>query len=354
MIQRYPSKPITVKRSFGLALFVFIAAQLLGQTGGTHAFSSLDIQPSARVAAAGGQLPAVRDGDLSLAIFNPALLDSLTHNRVSLSYVNYFSGVNLGYAGYAHHLDSLGITVSGTLQYVNYGQFSERNIIGQETGNFSAGDYALILGAAKPIDSLFTAGINLKTVYSNLAGFNAWGMAVDGGVTYFNPDRRFTAALVVRNLGFVANGFTDGQRDSLRTNVLIAFSKRLKYAPLRFSVVYDNIQQWDLTTGFEPEATIDPFSGEEVGGIRFPFADNLMRHFTFGAEILLSDNLYLNVGYNYRRRQELKLNDRSGTAGLSYGLGFRINRFNIAYGRAIYHFAGPSNHFTLTTRLSDW
>ncbi len=335
-------------------MFFLLSLGAFAQNGGSHAFSSLDIQPSARVAAAGGQLPAVRDGDLSLAIFNPALLDSLTHKRVSLSYVNYFSGVNLGYAGYAHHLDSLGITVAGTLQYVNYGQFTERDITGLETGNFSAGDYALILGAAKPIDSLFTAGVNLKTVYSNLAGYNAWGMAVDGGVTYFNPERRFTAALVIRNLGFVANGFTDGERDSLRTNVLIAFSKRLKHAPLRFSVVYDNIQQWDLTTGFEPQATIDPFSGEEVGGIRYPFADNLMRHLTFGAEILLSDNLYLNIGYNYRRRQELKLNDRSGTAGLSYGLGFRINRFNIAYGRAIYHFAGPSNHFTLTTRLSDW
>lgn len=346
---------MNLKITFSLAITLFcLKLNTLGQNGGNTVFTSLDIQPSARVAAMGGMLPAVRDGDLTLAIFNPALLDSLSHQKASLSYVNYFSGVNLGFASYAHHIDSTDITVSATMQYVNFGQFIERDASGLETGTFSAGDYALILGAAKPIDSLFTAGINLKGIYSNIAGFNAWGVALDAGVTYHNPAKRFTAALVARNIGHVFSGYTDGQRDSIGANVMIGITQQLKHAPFRFSLVYDNLQRWDLTTPFDATSTVDPFTGEEVGGIRFPTADQFMRHITFGTEILIGENVHVNLGYNYRRRQELKLNDRPGTAGLSWGLGFKINRFNFAYGRAIYHFAGPSNHFTMTTRISDW
>lgn len=344
----------TVNRLLTAILFVLTTSGVFAQTGGNTVFTSLDVQASARIAAMGGQLPAVRDGDLNLAVYNPALLDSLHHQKMALSYVNYFSGVNLGFASYAHHLDSSNITIAGTLQYVNYGEFIERDVTGLELGTFNAGDYALTIGAAMPIDSLFTVGMNVKTMYSNIAGFNAWGVALDGGVTYHNPERKFTAALVVRNVGHVFNGFTDSARDSIAPNLLIAFTKELKHAPFRFSIVYDHLQQWDLTTPFDAQTVIDPFTGEETGGIAFPLGDQFMRHITFGTEVLLGDNFHINLGYNYRRRQEMKLNDRPGTAGLSWGLGFKINRFNFSYGRAVYHFAGPSNHFTVTTRISDW
>jgi hypothetical protein len=344
----------TIYRFFIVTLTGLSTLLAQGQTGGNTVFTSLDIQPSARVAAAGGFLPSVRDGDLSLAIYNPALLDTLSHQQTALSYVNYFAGVNLGFAGYAHHLDSSNITLAATMQYVNYGQFIERDAAGFELGSFSAGDYALILGAATPIDSLFTAGINLKGIYSNIAGFNAWGVAVDFGVTYHNPLKRVTAALVARNIGHVFGGFTDGERDSISPNVMVSVTHKLKHAPFRFTLIYDHLQQWDLTTPFDRQPTIDPFTGNEVGGIRYPFGDRLMRHITFGTEILLTDNMFVNIGYNYRRRQELRINDRPGTAGLSWGLGFRISKFNFAYGRATYHFAGPSNHFTITTRMSNW
>jgi len=99
---------------------------------------------------------------------------------------------------------------------------------------------------------------------------------------------------------------------------------------------------------------VDPVSGEVVDDNSFEFGDMLMRHIVLGAELLISDNINIRLGYNYRRRQELKINDRPGTAGLSWGVGFKISRFEISYGRASYHLAGPSNHFTLTTNLSSW
>jgi hypothetical protein len=78
-----------------------------------------------------------------------------------------------------------------------------------------------------------------------------------------------------------------------------------------------------------------------------------MRHVTLGTEFIITPNIFLRVGYNYRRRQELKIAEKPGTAGFSFGFECKVNRFQIGYGRAIYHLAGPSNHFTVTTNLRN-
>ena len=292
-------------------------------------------------------MPAVADGDVNLALYNPSLLDSTSHQKLGLSYVNYFSGINLGFASYAHHLDSSDITLAATMQYVNYGDFTERDAAGNDLGSFRAGDYALTIGAAKPIDSLFTVGANAKVTY------NALGLAIDAGITYNNPKRLLTAALVLRNLGVQVNGYTSDVRDTLPANLMISVSKKLRYAPFRFSVTYDQMQQWDLTAGDPTSSTIDPLTGELIEENSFELGDQFMRHIILGTELLLGDNFNVQVGYNYRRRQEMKLSDRPGTAGLSWGLGLRIKRFDISYARASYHLAGGSNHFTISTRLGS-
>jgi hypothetical protein len=87
---------------------------------------------------------------------------------------------------------------------------------------------------------------------------------------------------------------------------------------------------------------------------KFEFGDKLMRHMVVGTEILLGPNFNIRLGYNYLRRQELKLADKPATSGISFGLGMKIKRFNLSYGRAIYHVAGPSNHLTLSTDLDLW
>lgn len=302
----------------------------------------------------GGALPTIHDGDLNLALYNPALLDSTMHQATSLSYVNYFSGINLGFASYAHHLDSSNITLGGHIQYVDYGSFTERDASNTELGSFRAGDYALVFGASLPVDSLFTAGVNFKAIYSNLESYDAWGLAIDGGVTYQNPARQFSASLVVRNLGLQIDGYRDGVKDTLPLNIQVGFAKRLKHAPFRFSLVIDQLQQWDLAPESDNTVVIDPLTGLVVENTKNNFGDRLMRHVIIGTEFLLGESFKLNMGYNYRRRQELKLEDRPGTAGFSWGIGLNMKRFALSYGRAIYHFAGPSNHFTLTTKLSDW
>lgn len=333
-----------------LPLLLF-CSRAQAQLGGESIFNSLNIPASARVAALGGNLISVKDGDLNLGMYNPALLDSNMHQDLALSYVNYFSDVNLGFASYAHQLDSL-TTLAGSIQYVDYGEFSERDISGLEIGSFNTGDYALILGAGRQIDSSFTVGANLKFLYSTIAQYSSTAGAIDLAGTYFNRKRKFTASLMVRNLGTQFKTFNEDVREPLPFEVQLGISKRLKHAPLRFSVVAENLQKWNLIPEAQEESVqIDPITGEIIESNRFEFGDKLMRHLVLGTEILITDNFNIRVGYNYRRRQELKVSDRPGTAGISWGLAFRISRFHISYGRATYHLAGPSNHFTISTSL---
>lgn len=336
------------------SVFVFLSCSVLAQLGGQTIFQSLNVPSSARVASLGGNLISVKDSDLNLAIYNPALLDSATSNQLALSYVNYFSDVNFGFASYARNIDS-SLTMAATLQYASFGEFKETNFIGQETGSFTAGDYSLIIGAGYKIDSNFTIGANAKVIYSTLVDYSAAGGAVDLAGVYHSEKRRFTAALVMKNIGYQFNNYTSDNIEKIPFEIQMGISKRLKHAPFRFSVIAENLQQWDLTYDNPNQPSeVDPVTGETVDGSSFEFGDNLMRHMVLGAELLLTDNFNFRVGYNYRRRQEMKINDRPGTAGISWGVGFRISRFELSYGRASYHLAGPSNHFTLTANLNSW
>lgn len=327
-------------------------ADLKAQLGGNSVFNSLNVPASSRAAALGGNGGAIKDGDLSLALYNPALLDSNMHKNLALSYVNYFSDVNFGFASYAHRVDSL-TTLSGSVQFVDYGEFTERDVSGQELGTFTAGDYAIILGASRQIDSAFTVGANLKFLYSTIDQFSSSAAAVDLAASYTNKKRLFNATFLLRNIGTQFKSYTSDERESLPFDIQLGISKELKYAPLRFSIVADNLQEWDLRPESEIEnVEIDPITGEVIEGNDFEFGDILMRHIIVGAEVLISDNLELRFGYNYRRRQELQVTEKPGTAGFSYGLSFRISRFHISYGRATYHLAGPSNTFTISTALA--
>ena len=136
----------------------------------------------------------------------------------------------------------------------------------------------------------------------------------------------------------------------------IGICKRPRHAPFRFHLIASNLQKWDLTyTNSNAAVVTDPVTGQVIETkAKFEFGDKLMRHMTIGTEVLLGENFTINIGYNYRRRQELKMPDRPATAGVSFGFGMKVKKFNLSYGRAIYNASGPSNHLTISTQLGQW
>lgn len=338
-----------------LLTVVFSIPELQAQTGGNTIFNSVNIPGSARVAAMGGSYFAVKDGDIHLAAFNPSLLDSNMSGKVGMSYVDYFDKINIGYATYAHSINKK-LTLGGTMQYLNYGKQTELDALGYEMGSFNAADYSLSMSAGYQYDSLWSLGATLKPLYSTLANYASFALALDAGVTYYKPSKNFTASLVVKNFGAQIKTYVPGEdRQKLPLEIQIGITKRPRHAPFRFSIVYENAQKWDLTyVNPNTPVIIDPVTGTVIEEDNWEFGDKLMRHVIVGSEFLLSENLHIRVAYNYRMRQELKLNDKPGTSGFSYGLSFKVSRFNFSYGRAIFHLAGPSNHFSVTTNLNNW
>ena len=332
---------------------VLLALPLRAQKGGESTYSFLTVTNSARVAALGGEVISIRDDDLNLVFHNPALLSPAMDNHLTLNYVNYFAGVNFGYTSYAFHKSGVGSFAAG-IHYVNYGTFDRTDELGQVQGTFRAAEYALNLVYARSfLDSLLTVGANLKPIFSGFEQYTSLGLALDLGVNYYIPASYTSIGFVAKNMGGQLSTYA-GSRENLPFELQLGITQGLAHAPFRFSIFYQNLERWDLS--YEKESDDSNTSlGEEVEQGQFDiFGDKLMRHLVIGVELLLGENFHFDMGYNYKRRQEMKLTTAPGMVGFSWGFGFRVSKFHIAYGRSSYHIAGGTNHFSLTTNLSDF
>lgn len=332
-----------------LLLPLLVNAQKRGET----TYSFLGLTNSARVAALGGEVVSLRDDDINLVFHNPALLSPGMHNHLTLNYVNYFAGVNFGYASYSQHREGLGSFAAG-MHYINYGTFDQTDELGEVLGTFRASEYALNLVYSRSIiDTFLTAGINLKPIFSSLEQYSSLGIALDAGITYHNPNTLTTVGFVAKNMGVQFTSYS-GTREKIPFELQAGITQGLAHAPFRFNITCQNLERWDLTYEL-PESNDFNSLGEETKKSGFDvFGDKLMRHMVFGVEFLLGENFHVDLGYNYKRRKEMKVTARPGLVGFSFGFGLRISKFHIAYGRSTYHLAGGTNHFSLTTNLSDF
>lgn len=343
------------------ALFTFFLLTLfhfsMAQVGGERTYSFLNLPTSARSGAMGGDFISVRDGDANLVTDNPATLHKSMDQHIGLSYINYIGDVNFGYVNYVKHYSKIG-TFNAGLQYINYGKFTRTDISGNKQGSFNAGEYAFDVSMSREIDSVLTLGGSFKVIYSALADYNSFGLALDFGAHYRSRSKLFTAGLAVNNMGSQIKPYVSGKYESLPFEIQLGASYKLEKAPLRFTILASNLQQWDLTTdrGKDDIPTINSTNNLNVDKKNEDFItfDKVMRHLVIGSEIIVSKNFNIRFAYNYQRRQELKLKTSSGLTGLSFGLGFKIKKIHFSYALATYHAGGYSNHFTVTSNLREW
>ena len=339
-----------------IGLFIGALSSLLvfSQSGGDNTYEFLNITSSARVAALGGQQIAVKDNDSFLAFDNPSLLNKEMDNKLALTYLNYISDIGSGFASYTKYFKDVG-TFSGAVKFIDYGEFTETDNAGNEIGDFSAGEYAFVIGYAKQVDTNFSIGANVKVIYSDFYDYNSLGAAVDLSATYVSLDRSFTMAMVVKNFGQQVTKYGDRENEDLPFEIQYGLTKRFKNVPIRLGLMLHNLQQWDLSYENPNEAQQSSILGapqeEEKDN---EFLDNLGRHIVINTAFLVSKNFNIRFGYNYQRRAELKIDEKIGTVGFSWGLGFRVNKFHLSYGRSAFHQAAATNTFSISTRLSDF
>jgi hypothetical protein len=346
-----------MKKSCVLSLLILIfSLSANAQIGGSSVFPSWDLPLSARAAAIGGNCMAINNNDINLATWNPAMLNSTMSTQCAFSFADYFSDIKYGYAGFAYHVDKVG-TFALTTTRIDYGKFRETDNTGATIGEFSAGEYGINVGYNRAIDTNFSVGATAKFIQSNLFLWKASGIAIDLAAKYKIPNRDFTASFLIRNVGMMTKTYTDGNKEKLPFEMEAGMAFKPKHMPFRFSFAFTNLQKWDLTyiDPNNPPETVDPLTGDSIKVSKFKtFNDKFGRHVVFGGELLIGKVVSLRMGYNYMRRKELMVDTRHGATGFTFGVGIHVYKFNFSYAHAVYHLAGATNTFTLTTCISDF
>lgn len=289
-------------------------------------YNFLRLPVGAHAAALGGDNISIIEDDESFIFSNPALLSSVTDKTINFNFMSYMSGVNTSSAAFNRNIgERASWAVSG--QYIDYGkmkQVDENNI---QTGEFGARDIAMTGYFSYMLTDRIAGGIAAKFITSYIGDYNSIAMGVDLGLNYYDSDRDWSASFVVKNLGGQLKAY-DNIYEHMPIDVQLGVSKRFLNAPLRLSATLVDLNHWDY---------------------------KLLYHAVMGAELLLSDNIWVGAGYNFRRANEMKIintkrEESSHGAGWSLGAGLNLERFklNLAYGK--YHVS--SNSITINVAYS--
>ncbi len=332
-----------------------LPAWLHAQVGGESVFPLLDESPSARTTAMGGLFISVFDNDAALALQNPSLINPSMHNRLSLHYIDFLADMKEGYAGYVRDFDKIKTTFNAGIQFLNYGNFTATDEIGNPIGTFNGSDYALTLGAGRTYADRFHYGMSATFLTSKLESYSANGATLTFAGAYHDSTHGFTATVLFKNVGTQFKSYLSGQNEPLPFDIQAGVSKRLEHTPFLFSLVLHDLYRWDIRYDDPNEvdqSTIFIDSTQQTKDKKY-IADKIFLHTVIGAEIFFGKAFRINIAYNHQRRQELAFQDRRGLAGFSFGADLTINRFTVSYGRAIYNVAGGVNHFSLGMNLDE-
>jgi hypothetical protein len=311
----------------------------VSQIGGDTGYQVLNLSKSARSAGLAGTTISIADGDISQFYENPAILDSIKQADVFFNVNPYFADAVVFSVAYAFELKKAGTFAIG-LNYLDYGSFDFTDATGNSAGTFGSQDYIFSVGKAHKLGPI-TLGGNIKLLHSSIDTYSSTAVLGDiGGI--FRVNDTWTMGMVFSNIGARISQFNDLSITEIPFDVKIGTTFKPQYMPLRFTLTSNNLTQKNEVKEVDEEGR----SNVEL--------EKILRRINFGVELLLSDNFQLLFGYNHKRKQELKLEDLGGGAGLSFGLLLTIKRIQLRYSRAIFHAAGGSSFISLQTNLNNF
>ena len=289
-------------------------------------YNFLRIPVSAHAAALGGDNISIIENDASLIFSNPALLCNVADKQIGLNYMNYMQGANTLSASYNFDVMDRG-SLAVSAQYMDYGQMKEMNPEGIQTGDFKAKDISMAGYFSYMLSDYFSAGISAKFITSYIGNYNSIGVGVDLGANYYNADKEFSVSAVIKNLGGQVKAYNEDY-EAMPIDMQIGISKRLVNTPLRLNGTLVNLNH---------------------------LKGKLKDHLVIGADLLLSESIWVGFGYNFRRASEMSIgtgdNKSSHGAGFSLGAGINLERFkvNAAWGK--YHVSSNSLLINLAYEL---
>ena len=305
-----------MKNSFFALLFAVFAITATAQERQTE-YNFLRLPVSAHAAALGGENITIIEDDPALMFSNPALAASVNDKTIGLSYMNYMDGVNYMSASFNKILKEKA-TLAGGIQYVNYGKMKQTDENNVQSGEFSASDIAIDAIFSYQLSERIVGGITAKFIMSYIGSYSSMAVGIDLGVNYYDPDREWSISAVAKNLGGEVKAY-DEEFGKMPLDLQVGVSKTFAALPVRLSATLVDLTHYNYS---------------------------FKNHIILGADVLLSQSLWIGAGYNFRRVEEMKISDgeseSSHGAGLSFGAGLNLDRFklNVAYGK--YHVSSSS------------
>ena len=300
---------------FTLLLTLF-AVVIRAQESQTE-YNFLRLPVSAHAAALGGENITIIEDDPSLMFSNPALASSVSDKTVGLSYMNYMRGAHYMGASYTKALGEKA-TLAGGVQYMNYGKMKEVDANNVQTGTFNASEIAVEGIFSYELARNLVGGITAKFITSYIGNYNSMAVGVDLGLNWYEPERQWSVSLVAKNLGGQIKAYEEDY-GKMPIDVQVGVSKTFAALPVRVSATLVDLAHYDY---------------------RF------INHLNLGAEVLLSESIWVGGGYNFRKADEMTIgkdeNASAHGAGFSVGAGINLEQFklNLAYGK--YHAASNS------------
>ena len=316
-------------------LLLLLTPLTIKAQGGESAFNFLRLPYSSRAAALGGNNISIVDDDLSMSIHNPALLINVSDKTIDLSFMTYMSGSKVAGAAFNKTIGKRSAAAVAA-RYVDYGKFdgyTQDNIF---TGTFRAMDIELSFMYSYLLSEHWSGGVSGKFIYSQYESLNSLALGVDLGLNYYNPDVEFSASLAFKNLGGQVMTF-EQEHEIMPIDIQLGFTKRLAHAPILLSATLVDLHRWRATDFYNADGSKDNFG------------KLLMKHIILGADILIGNNFYASIGYNYRTSRELSTG--RGLTGFSLGAGLHINKvkFGASFGQL--HVSSTSMLFNIAYSL---
>lgn len=323
-------------------------------TGGQRTMEFLRLPNAPHISALGGINVANADRDISFALQNPALARPGLHNELGLNFNAYYSGISASNLQYGYHVEKIKTSFALGVQYLNYGDFVQTDLIGNQLGSFRANEYAIALAASRQYKQRWRYGATLKWASSTLYDQTAGALLLDVGISYYDSSSLWMIGVVAKNMGVMVNKYNPSNpSEPLPFDLQIGVSKRLKYVPLKLMATAHHLYEWDIRYDDPADVNNNNVFGNTDSSTKenSHFSDKLFRHLIFGAELTIAKRLQVSAAYNHLRRSELALEERTAVTGFSFGAAINLNKFQIHYARSYYHIAGAYNEFGLNISL---
>lgn len=320
---------------FLLLLLLSASGSLQSQTlGGNSVFNFLKQPNTAQLSALGGVNTSVIGNNVGMAFHSPTLLRKEMHGQVDVSFNAFLAGINNYSLTTAWHLESAKTNVGMGINYFDYGIITQTDAAGNIAGVFRPRDQVIQVMASRSYKEKWWYGGTLKYIHSNYGLYRSAGLALDGGVTYYDPEQQLQISVLVKNIGTQLRTY-DGsdQKEELPFDLQFGITRRFKKAPVQLSLTAHQLHRFNSfynDTTFRANEGDNNYAGSTT-------AQQILGHFVLSAQFFLHEKLDITTGYHFLRRQDLNaFNVSNGLNGLNLGIGLLLKKLHIRYATGFY------------------